>query len=1302
MTQISQHLSSKDIYARIDQCMLMHRHAFRRKLQALGRTHEQNQDDEHALALLQERIDRSISLVERRKSSSPKVSYNEQLPIADRRAEIAKTIDSNQVVILAGETGSGKTTQLPKICLGLGRGIYGQIAHTQPRRIAARTVASRIAEELDVELGAAVGYQVRFTDQVVDTTLIKLMTDGILLADIQSDPYLNKYDTIILDEAHERSLNIDFLLGYIKQLLPKRPDLKVIVTSATIDLEKFSEHFNSAPIIEVSGRTYPVELRYRPWLDDADDISDAIIGVLEDIQQEQHGTGGDVLVFLSGEREIRDVAHTIKKANLRDLDVLPLYARLSVADQQRVFQSHRGRRVVLSTNVAETSITVPGIRYVIDPGRARISRYSLRTKVQRLPIEAVSQASANQRMGRCGRVSDGVCYRLYSEEDFNSRPAFTDAELLRTNLAAVVLKMLHMRIGSIEDFPFVDVPDSRLIADGYKLLEELQAVDSKGKITTLGKNLSKLSLDPRLARMLVEAGTLGCVDEISIIVAALTIQDPRERPPEKQQAADEKHRRFWHEQSDFLAYVNLWNYIEERRQELTQNQFRKLCKSEYLNYLRLKEWRELHHQLKLQMKDIGLSRNSGTAGFELVHRALLVGLLSNVGKKSDEEKSRDYLGTRSRKFMIFPGSSLRKKSMPWMLAADFIETSQLYAHCIAKIDPAWILDVADHLVKKNYFEPHYDVKSGSVKAFVKISLWGLILAEKKRVDFSKIDPVQARQVFIRSALVEGRYRGKGSFFKKNKKLIDDVIHLEAKARRRDILVDDEQIFIFYEERIPSNVVNLSGFDYWRENSEKTNPQLLLLTRDSLMLHSAQQITEEQFPNQIKNGDLVFPVRYIFEPTGNNDGLNIYVPVDLLHQVKALQLDWLVPGLIREKCISLVKSLPKQKRKNLVPVPDYVDKVLGRLSVTSGELTESLAVALGRVANIEILETDWHLDKLDSFYFANIVLIDDANRVVDQGRDLSALREKYRDQVQATLQNIGSDIERSGLTRWDFEVLPAAVDLKRGRVTVKAYPALVGEEKARTADIKLFDNPREAAVSHFHGLCLLALNETGQTAKYARKQLLAGNDIGLTLVNLGGREQVANDMLLASVRRACFDGELTANDLDKSTFFARVNGGKAEIVVMASEYEAVLLQCCKLVLEIKKQVKYSKNALAMALTFGDVQRQIDQIFQPHVLFNTPWRWVEQFPRYLDAALVRLQKAAQKPQADRTGMSILDDAWRKHEDRYARLGQAEYLLSEQWQDYRWMLEELRVSLFAQSLKTLVPVSEKRLKKHWDSLP
>ncbi len=1244
----------------------------------------------------------SQSIIESRKSNVPQIEFPEALPICEKKDLIQEKIQASQILILAGETGSGKTTQIPKMCLELGLGIKGLIGHTQPRRIAASTVASRIAEELKCELGSFVGYQVRFTDHTSDETYIKLMTDGILLAEIQQDPMLLKYDTLIIDEAHERTLNIDFLLGYLKKLVQKRTDLKVIITSATIDVDRFSKHFNDAPIIEVSGRTFPVELRYRPWADLYEDVNEAIVESIGEILHESKGKGGDILIFLSGERDIREASHAIKKASFPHLDILPLYARLSLAEQNRIFQPHKGRRVVLATNVAETSLTVPGIKYVIDTGVARISRYSLRNKVQRLPIEAISRASADQRKGRCGRVSEGICYRLYGEDDFLSRPEFTDAEILRTNLAAVVLQMLHMKIGDVRDFPFVDKPDNRLINDGFKLLEELKAVSKSGKVTPVGRLLYSLPLDPRLARVVVEANNLSCLKEVLIIVSALSIQDPRERPAEKQQAADTLHRRFWDEHSDFISFVNLWNYLEEKRQELSQNQFRKLCKNECLNYLRVREWRDLHYQLKLSAKSLKYMENKEAAHTDHIHQAIVAGFLSNVGQKSIEQNSREYEGTRNRKFVIFPGSSQNKKRPKWLVASEFIETSQLFAHNIAKVDPQWVLDLADHLVKKHYFEPHYDVKAGQVKAFVKISLFGLVLVEKKRVHYNNVNQKEAHEVFVREALVEGKYRGTGEFFNRNQSLIEEIEALEAKSRRRDIMVDEQVIVDFYQSVVPQNICNLRGFEHWRKSEEQNNPELLFLRRDQLMLHDADEVTEAQFPSELRLGDYTIPVQYGFDPGKKYDGVSISVPVEVLHHLPEYQLDWLVPGLLKEKCIALVKALPKRIRKYYVPVPGTIDKIFPRLKVSNTPLTEALTKELKIIASNDIQAEDWGTEPLDDFYFMNIVIVDERGKAIDQSRNLSELKSAYRENVQKTIARVGSELEQSDITEWNFNDLPESIELDKGSIKIKAFPTLVDDKNA--VQLKMLDAPHESQTAMVRGLTRLAALKCTTTTKYLAKNLLKGKDLGLAVVDMGKRELIIDDIIMASIKEAIFPGmnETQISSVrSQASFHMVVEKGKANIVQIAEAYEKYLVEALHEVVQVRKQLKQSKHALALAFTYGDISQQLDRLFYNGCFFATPLHWIEQYPRYIKAISIRLEKAPMNPRKDKMSVDELAALWKLHQDKLEKEGVAAYNMNIEWQQYRWMLEEMRVSLFAQTLKTLMPVSEKRLRKHWNSL-
>jgi len=1260
---------------------------------------------------------RSQAEAQRRQQLVPTDIDFPNLPVCEKRDEIAQIIANNQVVILAGETGSGKTTQIPKICLTIGRGVSGLIGHTQPRRIAANTVANRIAEELKTTLGEKVGYQVRFSDQSNENTLIKVMTDGILLAEIQHDPYLNKYDTLIIDEAHERSLNIDFLLGYLKQLLSKRPDLKLIITSATIDLERFSQHFNNAPIIEVSGRTYPVEVWYRPLYEfEAGDESDnepdqyaAIVDAVHEIElHEKTGSGargGDILIFLSGEREIREAAEALRKAQFAHMEVIPFYARLSLAEQQKVFSPHTGRRIVLATNVAETSITVPGIRYVIDPGFARISRYSYRTKVQRLPIEPVAQASANQRKGRCGRVAEGICIRLYSEDDFNSRPAFTDAEILRTNLAAVILQMLQLRMGDIHKFPFIDPPDHRLISDGFKLLEELHAVNFKNQLTPVGQQLSKLPLDPRLARMLLSAQEQSCVRELLIIASALSVQDPRERPAEKQQAADQSHRRFWAEHTDFLGFVNLWDYFETQRQELTQNQLRKLCKKEFLSYLRLREWRDVHHQLCVAAKDLGIRVNTEPANYEAVHKALLTGLLGNLGFNHEE---REYLGARNRKFGIFPGSSLAKKTPKWIMAAELIETSKLFAHTVAKIEPEWIIAAAEHLVKRQHFEPHYDSRSGQVMVFEKITLYGLVIVEKKSVSYSHIDPEQCRAVFIRAALVEGQYdqhpkrkslQNKNpdtDFFAHQQQLLKELEDLESKARRRDIVVDEQVIFDFYNERVPESVLNLAGFEAWRKKVEQENPKLLFLTREVLMRHGAGDITQAQFPNELEWRGMVFPLSYHFEPNHAFDGVSIHVPMSVLHQVPEQRLEWLVPGMLREKCIGLIKSLPKTVRKHFVPVPDVVDKILATLSPDNKPLTEALGLQLKRLTGVDVSKDAWLETNVDDYYRFNIHVVDDKGKVIASGRDLTPLRDKYRERVQQNIQSAATNIERDGIVVWDFDALPQAIQLPRGGISIRAYPALV--DKQSSVALQVLDNPLEALDSTQRGLARLVYLSLAQTVKYLQKELLKGQEVTLTLAGIGNREQVADDLIMAAIKQLAVPDQQHL-PRTKVAFDERVTLIKDKLIAHAQNLANHLVSSLKLLVDVKKQVKQQKNMLMLAFTIGDINQQLTQLFYPGLIYKTPEQWLQQYPKYMRGIQQRLEKAALNPQKDKLQLAEVAPHWQRLVDYLAKEGDYRLVQNMALMDYRWWIEELRISLFAQTLKTQVPVSDKRMSKQWE---
>lgn len=1274
------------------------------------------QNDAEKLQQLSAQIAHSARKAGERAKLIPKVEYPENLPVSQKKGDIAEAIKNNQVVVIAGETGSGKTTQIPKICLDLGLGAKGLIGHTQPRRLAARTVADRVAEELKVPLGEQVGYQVRFTDQVTDNTLVKLMTDGILLAETQNDRFLNRYEVIIIDEAHERSLNIDFLLGYLKQLLPKRPDLKLIITSATIDVERFSKHFNNAPVIEVSGRTFPADVLYRPLMElEEDDERDfdqylhqGILEAVEEIEQIERerkwGTGPrDILIFLPGEREIRETAEVLRRANLRGTEVLPLYARLSAKEQNKVFQSHAGRRIVLSTNVAETSLTVPGIRYVIDPGTARISRYSYRSKVQRLPVEAVSQASANQRKGRCGRIAEGCCIRLYSEEDFMGRPEFTDPEIRRTNLASVILQMLNLRLGKIESFPFVDKPDNRFIRDGFRLLHELGAVDDKERLTKVGRMLARLPIDPRIGRMVLSGAQHGALNEVLIIASALSAQDPRERPHDKQQAADEKHKQWKDDHSDFLAYVNLWNGYEEQRQELSNSQFRKWCHKNFLSYLRMREWRDVHHQLKLMSKELKLEFNSNPAGTADLHKSLLPGLLSHLGMKLED---REYLGARNRKFHIFPGSALFKKQPKWLMAAELVETSRLYARQVAKIEPEWVERYAKHLTKRSYSEPHWEKKRAQVVADEKVTLYGLPVVPNRRVHYGPIDPVVSREIFIRSGLVEGEYDSKASFYRYNQQAIADVEQLESKVRRRDILVDDDTLFRFYDERIPEGIYNGSSFEKWRKTAEKDDSQILFFDPDALKQRDPDEVAlETQYPDQLGLQGMKLALDYRFEPDNKQlDGVSIQVPVAGLQQVNEHRLEWLVPGMLREKCITLIKNLPKQVRKNFVPIPDYVDQILPLLEPCDEPLTDHLAERLRRKTGLRIDPALWQTDTLEPHLKMLIQVVDVKGKVIGQSRDLAELLEQFSGHSVEQVRISGDDnFKRQGLTEWPSDLtLPEALEQEQQGIVLKAFPALV--DKKDSVDVSLFDLQGEAEANHWPGVRRLLMLALPQQVKWIEKSLPGLNQTALLFNSLGKKEQFVQDLQLAVFDRV-FKLDATADpktDLvprDAEAFAELLNSRKESI---GKEAEVVLKLChtiLKLNHEIQKRLK-GKIPLALAFIYSDIRFQLEHMVYPGFLHQTGPEWLEALPRYLEGILIRLDKAGINRGRDQLWSQELADLWEKYQTKAEQLkqreGSANRLLP-----FRWMLEEYRISLFAQQLGTAMPVSAKRLDKLWSEL-
>ncbi|WP_367139871.1 MULTISPECIES: ATP-dependent RNA helicase HrpA [Streptomyces] len=1251
-----------------------------------------------------------------RRAAAPAVTYPEQLPVSQKKDEILAAIRDHQVVIVAGETGSGKTTQIPKICMELGRGVRGLIGHTQPRRIAARTVAERVAEELRTPLGEAVGWKVRFTDQVSDSTLVKLMTDGILLAEIQTDRELRQYDTIIIDEAHERSLNIDFILGYLAQLLPRRPDLKVVITSATIDPERFSRHFGEAPIIEVSGRTYPVEVRYRPLLeeDSGDADRDQITAICDAVDELQREGDGDILVFLSGEREIRDTADALEKKKLRFTEILPLYARLSHAEQHRVFQRHTGRRIVLATNVAETSLTVPGIRYVIDPGFARISRYSHRTKVQRLPIEAVSQASANQRKGRCGRTSDGICIRLYSEDDFLARPEFTDAEILRTNLASVILQMTAAGLGDIEKFPFIDPPDRRNIKDGVDLLVELGALDPaqkdpKKRLTQSGRKLAQLPVDPRLARMVLEADRNGCVREVMVIAAALSIQDPRERPSEKQAQADQQHARFKDETSDFLAFLNLWRYVREQQKALSSSAFRRMCKSEFLNYLRIREWQDIYSQLRTVAKQMGVHMAEEDAAPERIHQSLLAGLLSHIGLK-DTEKN-EYLGARSAKFAVFPGSALFRKQPRWVMSAELVETSRLWARVNAKVEPEWIEPLAEHLVKRNYSEPHWEQKQAAVMAYERVTLYGVPIVAQRKVNFGRIDPETSRELFIRHALVEGDWRTHHQFFHDNRKLLGEVEELEHRARRRDILVDDETLFDFYDQRLPEHVVSGAHFDSWWKHKRRDEPELLNFEQSMLINENAGAVTKDDYPDSWRQGRLKFKVTYQFEPGADADGVTVHIPLHVLNQVSAEGFDWQIPGLREDLVTELIRSLPKPIRRNYVPAPNFAKAFLDRAVPLQESLTVTLARELHRMTAVRLDPEDFDPGKVPDHLKITFRVIDERRRKIAEDKDLEALRLRLKPKTQAAISKAfeqaaeaakadgtggGAPEQRSGLTSWTVGTLPRTFETRRAGQPVKAYPALVDE--GSSVAVRLFDTEPEQREAMWRGTRrLILLNLPSNPAKFAQDKLGNQQKLALSRNPHGSVQALFEDCVSGAADKliAAHGGPVW----DEESFRKLFDAVRADIVDATMDAIRKVQEVLAAWQACERRLK-ATTSLSLMSSLSDVKEQLAWLIKPGFVTEHGVRRLPDLLRYLVAVDRRLTQLPANADRDRTRMAKVKEmqdeyGWLLEQFPKGRPVPREAL------DVRWMIEELRVSYFAHALGTAHPVSDKRIVKTIDQL-
>lgn len=1290
--QKAQANSAASLRKALSQCLIKDRFRLSKRIAGASKINKESARnavfDEIALD-----IAKSMMEVEQRSRYQPKIEYPEILPVSQKKDDIADAIAHHQVVIVAGETGSGKTTQLPKICAELGRGKFGLIGHTQPRRLAARSVANRIAEEMETQLGDFVGYKVRFNDQISENTQIKLMTDGILLAEIQHDRFLNQYDTIIIDEAHERSLNIDFILGYLKELLPRRPDLKVIITSATIDPERFSNHFGGAPIIEVSGRTYPVETRYRPLGGETEDDRDQLEGIFDAVDELCDEGLGDILIFMNGEREIRDTADALAKRKLKDTEIVPLYARLSAGEQNKIFQPHTGRRIVLATNVAETSLTVPGIKYVIDPGTARISRYSYRTKVQRLPIEPVSQASANQRKGRCGRVQEGICIRLYSEDDFNSRPEFTDPEILRTNLASVILQMTALGLGDIEAFPFVEAPDKRNILDGVRLLEELGAINSNAKdpkkrLTAVGKQLARLPIDPRLARMVLEAPRFGCLKEVMIIAAALSIQDPRERPSDKQQSADDKHRRFYHEDSDFLTFVNLWNHIQKQQKALSGNQFRRQCKDDYLNYLRVREWQDVYFQIHQSMREMEFKLNSEPGSYDTVHSAILTGLLSHIGMK-DQEKN-EYHGARNARFHIFPGSGLFKKQPKWVMSAELVETSKLWGRIIAKIQPEWIEPLAKHLIKRSHSEPHWSKKQAAVMAYEKVMLYGIPIVPKRLVNYGNIDASVSREIFIRSALVEGDWETKHAFFKQNRKLLLEVEELEHKSRRRDILVDDEELFQFYDQRVGTEVVSGRHFDTWWKLASKKEPELLNFEKEMLFKGDASHVTDLDYPNFWHQNGLKLKLSYQFEPGDDSDGVTVHIPLPILNQIDPAGFDWQIPGLRHELVVSLIKSLPKTLRKNFVPAPNYADAFLSRVTAMEMPLLDALEKELRRMTGATVLREDWKLDQVPDHLKVTFRAVDERNRKLKEHKDLHELKESLKEKVQETLSKVADDdIEQQGLHTWSFGELPQVYQQKRGGYQVKAFPALVDNKDS--VEIKLYETEQEQISAMKAGQRRLILLNVPSPIKYLHANLPNKSKLGLYFNPYGKVLDLIDDCIACGVDKLIEEqGGLVWEPEKFEALKEHVRAELGDTVVdIAKQVETILTTAFNINKKLKGKIDFT-----MAFALSDIKAQIEGLIFKGFATECGWKRLPDILRYMKAIERRMEKLPIDPNKDRLHMLKIESVVKDYKELLNKIPKG-LAVPENVKEIRWMIEELRVSFFAQQLGTPYPVSDKRVK-------
>ena len=1292
--------SLKNLSSAIQGSMLRDRQRLRRQLDRLQQRLRQGKPVNQDLQKLDQQITVSVDQRQQRKTNLPVINFPESLPVSARRDEIAAAIDANQVVVIAGETGSGKTTQIPKICLQLGRGVDGMIGHTQPRRIAARSVAQRIAEEIGTPLGHDVGFKIRFSDQSSSSSYIKLMTDGILLSELQQDRWLNQYDTLIIDEAHERSLNIDFLFGVIKSLLVRRPDLKMIVTSATINTERFSKFFNDAPIIEVSGRTYPVEVRYRPP-DSREGDADQNLAILEAVEElGRVDPLGDILIFFSGEREIHECRDSLRQAGLRDTEILPLFSRLSSAEQDRIFRSHRGRRIVLATNVAETSLTVPGIRFVIDTGKARISRYSHRTKVQQLPIEPISRASADQRKGRCGRVSDGICVRLYSEEDYLGRDQFPVPEIQRTNLASVILQMLSLRLGDIEEFDFIDPPDRRFIQDGVRILQEIGALDRQRKMTQTGRAISRFPIDPRLARMILAAANESALEEVLTIVAALEIQDPRERPLEKQQQADEWHRRFHEKGSDFITLLNLWNYLQELTEELSHSQQRKRYQKEFLSWNRIREWREVRSQLLRIARDADLQFNRNAASESQVHRALLTGLLGHIAHKDEEDVKKQgkparkkdrpprYLGARSIRLDIFPGSALVKAAPDWIMAAEMVESSRLFARTVARIDPEWLEPLAGDLCKRHYFEPHWSKRSARVIANEQVTLYGLMIVAKRRAHYGPVDTEESRRLFILHALVRGEYHTRAPFMDHNRRLLEELSLLEAKSRRRDLLVDEQLLCDFFDQRIPEEIYSGTTFERWHKKVAKGNSDLLNLRREDLI--SEDPLQRDDYPDSLQIGSNRFSLHYHFDPGHRTDGVTVLIPLLQLPGVSGDPFVWMVPGLIRDKIIALLRGLPKSLRRNFIPVTNFADALLERLSYRQGNLFEEIGQQLHRMTGIEVDIDQWKPEDLPDHLQMHFQIIDSHGALLHEGRDLQELQSLSGSSVRQTIRQKESgeeSFEIEGLKEWNFGPLEEKLELSQNGIHYLAWIALVDE--GITVARRLFENEQRAIQEHRSGILRLLILSLSRQLKNPHKTYPTLTKAQLHFAMLGkGSELLGqfNDALVGYLIAAEPIWEIRTSE-DFNGLSQRI---ASKLYTQGETLALSITESLALHHRLQRQLKkpVAPDLLKQA---GDIKRHLQQLIHPDFLEKTPGRWLLRLPLYLKAIEQRLEKMQRQPQQDRKIMAefaVIEEALLKLQQRFSD--------AEEVKDLLWLFQELYISNFAQQLGTIEPISVVRINK------